>query len=60
VFTKEILFGMNVLTLTGFVVMGISLTLRRMNNAGVPLCIGIMCVGTALVLFGLFAGSSSD
>ena len=40
--TKDILFGMNVLTLAGFVVMGISLTLRRMKNAGAPLCIGLM------------------
>ena len=58
--TKDILFGMNVLTLAGFVVMGISLTLRRMKNAGVPLCIGLMCAGTALVFFGLFAGGSSN
>ena len=58
--TKDILFGMNVFTLAGFVVMGISLTLRRMKNAGAPLCIGLMCAGTALVFFGLFAGGSSN
>jgi hypothetical protein len=51
---------MNVLTLAGFVVMGISLTLRRMKNAGAPLCIGLMCAGTALVFFGLYAGGSSN
>jgi hypothetical protein len=50
---------MNVFTLAGFVVMGISLTLRRMKNAGTPLCIGLMCAGTALVFFGLFAGGSN-
>jgi hypothetical protein len=58
--TKDILFGMNVLTLAGFVVMGISLTLRRMKNAGAPRCIGLMCAGTVLVFFGLFAGGSSN
>ena len=29
--TKDILFGMNILTLTGFVVMGLTLTLNRMG-----------------------------
>jgi hypothetical protein len=29
VLTKDVLFGMNVLTLGGFLVMGLSLTLRR-------------------------------
>ena len=44
-FTKYILFGMNVLTLLGFLVMGLSLTLHRTGNAGVPLSIGMMCAG---------------
>ena len=43
-FTKDILFGMNILTLAGFVVMGLSLTLHRMAAAGRPLAIGLMCV----------------
>jgi hypothetical protein len=46
VFTKDILFGMNALTLVGFLVMGLSLTLHRTGNAGVPLSIGLMCAGT--------------
>ena len=58
--TKDILFGMNVLSLGGFLVMGLSLTLHRTGNVGVPLSIGLMCVGTALVFFGLFAVSSSN
>lgn len=58
--TKDILFGMNVLSLGGFLVMGLSLTLHRTRNAGVPLSIGLMCAGTALVFFGLFAGGSSN
>ena len=58
--TKDILFGMNVLTLAGFLVMGVSLTLHRTGNTGAPLSIGLMCAGTALVFFGLFATSSSN
>ena len=55
--TRDILFGMNLLTLAGFAVMGLSLTLRRMAAAGGPLSIGLMLAGTALVFLGLYAGS---
>jgi hypothetical protein len=55
VLTKEILFGMNLLSLAGFLVMGLSLTLYRTGNAGIPLSIGLMCAGTALVFCGLFS-----
>ena len=54
--TKDILLGMNILTLAGFVVMGITLTLNRMGQAGRALSIGLMTAGTALVFVGLFAG----
>jgi len=57
--TKDILFGMNILTLAGFVVMGITLTLNRTGQAGRVLSIGLMGVGTALVFFGLYAGGGS-
>ena len=60
VLTKDILFGMNVLTLAGFLVMGLSLTLHRTGNAGAPLSIGLMCAGTALVFYGLFSAGSSN
>ena len=53
--TKDILYGMNILSLTGFVVMGLTLSLRRMAQVSAPLCIGLMCVGTALVFIGLYA-----
>jgi uncharacterized RDD family membrane protein YckC len=55
--TKDILFGMNILTLAGFAVMGLSLTLQRMAAAGRPLSIGLMSAGTALVFFGLYASN---
>ena len=58
--TKDILFGMNALTLVGFLVMGLSLTLHRTGNAGIPLSIGLMCAGTALVFYGLFSAGSSN
>jgi hypothetical protein len=55
--TQDILFGMNLLTLAGFIVMGLSLTLHRMAAAGRPLSVGLMCAGTALVFLGLYVGS---
>ena len=55
VLTRDILFGMNLLTLAGFVVMGLTLTLNRMGQAG----IGLMAAGTALVFLGLYAGGWS-
>ena len=56
-FTKDILFGMNFLTLAGFIIMGLTLTLQRMAVAGRSLSIGLMCAGTALVFLGLYVGS---
>jgi hypothetical protein len=59
-FTKDLLFGMNILTLVGFVMMGLGLTLRRMGKAGLPLCFGLMGTGTALVFVGLYVGGSPN
>jgi hypothetical protein len=53
--TKDILFGMHVLTLIGLLMTGFGLTLRRMGRAGLPMCLGVMSVGTVLVLAGLYA-----
>jgi hypothetical protein len=33
---RDILFGMDVLSLAGFVAMGLTLTLNRMGQAGIP------------------------
>lgn len=57
--TKDILFGMNILTLAGFVVMGLTLTLNRMGQTSKVLGIGLMATGTALVFLGLYAGGWS-
>jgi hypothetical protein len=59
-FIKDILFGMNIVTLAGFALMGLTLTLRRMTQAGTPLSIGLMCAGTALVFLGLYVGGWSN
>ena len=40
--TNDILFGMNIVTLAGFVLMGITLTLNRTGQAGKALSIGLM------------------
>ena len=53
--TRDILLGMNVLTLIGLIMTGFGLTLRRTARAGLPLCLGFMGVGTVLVLVGLYA-----
>ena len=53
--TKDILFGMNLLTLAGLLMTGFGLTLRRSARAGLPFCVGFMGVGTVLVLVGLYA-----
>ena len=58
--TKDIFFGMNLLTLVGFVVMGSALTLQRTGTVRTPLSIGLMGVGTVLVILGLIASGSPD
>jgi hypothetical membrane protein len=55
--TKDILFGMNLLTLAGLLMTGFGLSLRRTARAGLPFCVGFMGVGTVLVLVGLYASS---
>jgi hypothetical protein len=49
VLTTDIRFGMNALILAGLVVMGLTLTLNRMGQAGKLLSIGSIAVGTSLV-----------
>jgi hypothetical protein len=52
--TKNILFGMNLLSLAGFALMGISLTLQRQGKLGTPAAFGLMAAGTALLFVGLY------
>jgi hypothetical protein len=48
---------MNILTLAGFVVMGLTITLNRMGQTRKVFSVGLMVAGTALVFIGLYAGS---
>jgi uncharacterized membrane protein YozB (DUF420 family) len=52
--TKEIIYGMNILTLAGFVLMGAGLTLNRQGKVRVPVAFALMGAGTALVFLGLY------
>ena len=51
--------GIYFLDFAGFVVMGLTLTLNRMGQAGKAWSIGLMTAGTALVFIGLYAGGWS-
>jgi len=57
--TTEIISGFNILTLAGFVVMGITLALSRSEQTSKALSIALMGAGTALVFFGLYVGGVS-
>jgi hypothetical protein len=57
--TTKIISGFNVLSLAGFVIMGITLGLNRSGRAGKALSIRLMFAGTALVFLGLYVGSGS-
>ncbi|HEX5320765.1 MAG TPA: hypothetical protein VFW46_16500 [Stellaceae bacterium] len=52
--TREALFGMNALTLIGFVVMGIGLNLSRARRIRAPFAFLLMGVGTVLVFAGIY------
>lgn len=46
--------GLNLLTLAGFLLMGVGLTLTRQRAIGAPLGFGLMAAGTVLVFVGLY------
>ena len=52
--TRDVLFGMNALTLGGFVLMGIGLNLYRARRIRPPLAFALMGVGTILVFAGFY------
>jgi hypothetical protein len=52
--TRDVLFGMNGLTLGGFVLMGIGLNLSRARRIRAPLAFALMGVGTVLVFAGIY------
>jgi hypothetical protein len=52
--TREIFYGMNILTLAGFAAMGIGLALNRQGQLGAPGAYALMGAGTALVFVGIY------
>ena len=58
--TKEIVAGMNLLMVAGFLVMGMGLTLNRQKAVGAPAGFGLMGAGTALVALGLYLAAPAN
>ena len=58
--TKEILYGMNIPTLAGFLLMGIGLTLTRQRTVRAPIAFALMGAGTALVVLGLYIAAPAN
>jgi hypothetical protein len=52
--SKDILFGMNIVTLAGFAVMAIAVNLARTKAIRRPFGIAMMAAGTAVVFLGLY------
>jgi hypothetical protein len=52
--TREVFQGLNLLTLIGFVAMGIGLNQSRQGRARAPIAIALMGIGTILVFAGLY------
>ena len=52
--THNFVFGMNLISLAGFVVMGAALAMQRQRKLGTPVLFGLMTVGTALLFVGFY------
>ncbi len=52
--TRELLFGMNIISLGGFALMGIVLSLTQQRQLRFPLALTLMGIGTALLFLGLY------
>jgi len=55
--TRELVYGMNILTLAGFALMGIGLTLNRQGRVRAPGAFALMGAGTVLVVLGLYVAA---
>jgi sulfite exporter TauE/SafE len=51
---------MNILTLAGFVLMGIGLTLNRQKKVQTPVIFALMGAGTVLVFLGLYVAAPAS
>jgi len=54
--TKDVFQGLNLLTIIGFVAMGIGLNQSRQGRARAPIAFALMGIGTVLVFAGLYFG----
>jgi len=52
--THNFMFGMNLISLAGFVVMGAALAMQRQRKLGTPALFGLMAIGTALLFVGFY------
>jgi hypothetical protein len=54
--SQNILHGLNLLTIVGFVAMGIGLNQSRQGRARAPVAFAMMTIGTLLVVAGIYFG----
>ncbi|HYM72434.1 MAG TPA: hypothetical protein VET89_05595 [Stellaceae bacterium] len=54
--THDLVGGFNLLSVIGFLVMGLGLTQSRQGRSRAPLAFGLMAVGTVLVFVGIYFG----
>jgi hypothetical protein len=57
--TRDFFFGMNLVSLAGFALMGIGLTLSRQQKISIPMAFALMGAGTGLLLLGLYVAIPS-
>jgi hypothetical protein len=55
--TRNLAFGMNILSLAGLALMGIGLTLGRQKQIGTLPAAGLMGIGTVLTFVGLYVAA---
>lgn len=52
--TRNVFFGLNLLSLGGLMAMGLGLSIARRTRGGRPLGIALMAAGTALAFLGFY------
>ena len=52
--TDDFFFGMNLLSVAGFILMGLGLTLNRQKRLRMPMVFALMGAGTVLVFLGVY------
>ena len=57
--TQPIVSGLNLLTLLGFLLMGLGLAFTRQGRMRAPAAFGLMGAGTVLVFLGLYLAPAS-